>query len=110
MRVSDVVGWAGAVAVVVTYAHAARNGLGPRHHLGNAFGGGALAFGAVMHGAWPAAAENLVWVALAVYGLRRLLAGHRPPVDAPAAPVDVAAAAAGAPAAAADPVVASEVG
>jgi hypothetical protein len=70
MVVADAIGWAGAVIVIATYAHIARAGLRSAHHVANAVGGAALAFGATAHGTWPSVAENVVWVALACYGLR----------------------------------------
>ncbi len=70
MVVADAIGWGGAVLVIATYAHVARAGLRPAHHVANAAGGAALAFGALAHGTWPSVAENVVWVALACYGLR----------------------------------------
>jgi hypothetical protein len=69
MTVADVIGWMGAVAVVATYAHAARGGMRAGHHVGNALGGAGLAIGAIAHGTWSSVAENGVWLGLALYGL-----------------------------------------
>jgi|SoiMethySBSTD1v2_1073268.scaffolds.fasta_scaffold172829_2 hypothetical protein len=71
MTVADVIGWMGAVAVVLTYAHAARGGMRAAHHVGNALGGAGLAVGAIARGTWSSVAENGVWLALALYGLAR---------------------------------------
>lgn len=71
MVVADVVGWVGAGLVTATYAHLARHGSRPLHHVGNTLGGAGLAAAAVAHHTWSSVAENLMWVALACYGLWR---------------------------------------
>lgn len=74
---ADVVGWVGAGLVIVTYAHLARHGSRPIHHLGNTAGGAGLAVAAIAHQTWSSVAENLLWVALACYGLVRGRAAGR---------------------------------
>lgn len=72
--VFEIVGWVGAAALLLAYGLAS---LGRLHATGRAFqqlnlaGSAALAANSGYHGAWPSAALNLVWLAIAVATLLR---------------------------------------
>jgi hypothetical protein len=76
----EIVGWIGAAALLLAYGLASSGRLPATgrafQHL-NLAGSAALAANSGFHGAWPSAALNLVWMAIAVATLaRRILASR----------------------------------
>ncbi len=73
MIVIEVIGWAGAVAVLVAYAIVIRSPdavTGHRYLLLNLGGSAGLAVSGAVHAAWPSAVLNLLWLGLALHGFR----------------------------------------
>ncbi len=80
MIVIEVVGWAGAVAVLVAYALVIRTPgavTGRRYLLLNLGGSAGLAVSGAAHAAWPSAVLNLLWLGLALHGFRTSRAARR---------------------------------
>ena len=72
--VFEIVGWLGAAALLLGYGLASLGRLaatGRGFQLLNLGGSAALAANSGFHGAWPSAALNLVWMAIAVATLSR---------------------------------------
>ena len=80
MILVEVIGWAGAVAVLVAYAMVIRTPAavtGPRYLALNLAGSAALALSGAVHAAWPSAVLNTLWLGLAVHGFRTGRAARR---------------------------------
>lgn len=80
MIVVEVIGWAGAVAVLVAYALVIRTPeavTGRRYLLLNLGGSAGLAVSGAAHAAWPSAVLNLLWLGLALHGFRTSRAARR---------------------------------
>ncbi len=71
--VADVIGWAGAVGLLLAYAalSSGRLRVGPVYHLLNLGGAAGLALNGAVHRAWPSTALNVVWLAIGIAALRR---------------------------------------
>jgi hypothetical protein len=70
----EVLGWTGAVAVLVAYALLTAGRLRERSnwYLALNVGGSAgLAVNALVHGAWPSVVLNLLWLSIALFGAWR---------------------------------------
>jgi len=76
MRVAEVLGWIGFVAILASYfGLTSRRLLLRGFHALNLLGGVCLAANAYAHGAWPLAALNAVYAAIAVFGLAKRKSG-----------------------------------
>jgi hypothetical protein len=76
----DVLGWAGAAAVLLGYARVTRDpavASGRHYLLLNLSGSAGLAASGATHAAWPSAAVNVLWLAFALAALRRRRATTR---------------------------------
>jgi hypothetical protein len=69
----EVIGWSGAGCLLLAYGllSARRINAGVRYQLLNLAGSIGLAVNAVVHGAWPSAALNLIWLVIGLAALRR---------------------------------------
>ena len=79
MNFADVIGWAGALALLAAYALLGWDRLRPTSigYIGlNLAGSAGLAVNGVVHGAWPSTALNLLWLLIGLVGWRRR---QRPP-------------------------------
>ncbi|HMB93298.1 MAG TPA: hypothetical protein VKP65_20775 [Rhodothermales bacterium] len=80
----DIIGWAGALALLVAYALVSMKrleGNTPSYQWLNLFGGACLVVNTAYHGAFPSTFLNFVWAAVAVATLlhvRRQLKGRWP--------------------------------
>ena len=77
----DVVGWLGAVLLLLAYGLTSAGRLPPegwRFQTLNLSGAVALTINSGYHGAWPSAALNIVWIAI---GAAALVRGKRRRVD-----------------------------
>ncbi len=75
----DVIGWAGAGALLLAYALVTRDpaaSAARRYLLLNLAGSAGLAANGVVHGAWPSAGLNLLWLVIALAALGRSRAPH----------------------------------
>ncbi len=80
MIVVEVVGWAGAVAVLVAYAMVIRTPAavtGAPYLALNLAGSAGLAVSGAAHAAWPSAVLNMLWLGLALHGFRTSRAARR---------------------------------
>jgi hypothetical protein len=78
VSLADVIGWAGALALLAAYALLGWNRLHPTSigYIGlNLAGSAGLAVNGVVHAAWPSTALNLLWLVIGLVGWRRR---HRP--------------------------------
>ena len=83
MSPADVVGWAGALALLAAYALLGWDRLRPTSigYLGlNLVGSAGLAVNGLVHGAWPSTALNLLWLLIGLVGWRRR---HQPRDERP---------------------------
>jgi hypothetical protein len=69
MDLFEVVGWVGAVLVLFAYWLVTKFGTSPLYHALNLVGAAGLLVNALYHGALPSTTVNLVWAAIAVWGL-----------------------------------------
>jgi hypothetical protein len=69
MDLYEVVGWLGALIVLIAYWLVTRYGTSMLYHVLNATGALGLLVNAVYHRALPSAAVNLVWIGIAVWGI-----------------------------------------
>ncbi|GAA4450066.1 CBU_0592 family membrane protein [Phytohabitans houttuyneae] len=71
--VTEVVGWGGAGCLLLAYAllSAGRIAAGAPFQLLNLAGSAGLLVNGAVHGAWPSAALNLVWLAVGALALER---------------------------------------
>ena len=78
---TEVAGWGGAGCLLLAYAllSAGRLAAGVPFQLLNLAGSAGLLLNGAVHGAWPSAALNLVWLAVGAVALRRT-ARPEPPV------------------------------
>ncbi len=65
----ELVGWIGAVTVLTAYWLVTRSGTSVLYHVLNIVGAGGLLANALYHGAFPSTAVNLVWIAIALWGI-----------------------------------------
>lgn len=65
----ELVGWVGAVTVLAAYWLVTRSGTSVLYHSLNVIGAGGLLANALHHGAFPSTAVNLVWIAIALWGI-----------------------------------------
>jgi hypothetical protein len=75
VSIFDVLGWAGAVLILVAYALLTTGRWQAeqlRYQAANAIGAGALLVWAVSISAWQSALLNAVWAVVGVYGVVRL--------------------------------------
>jgi hypothetical protein len=86
-----VIGWAGAVVLLVAYGLVAAGRLAgdsAAFHLLNLIGGAALAANTAYHAAWPSASLNIVWFGIGAWALTRRAATRKEPAeDATRSPV-----------------------
>lgn len=76
----DVIGWAGAAALLLAYALVTRHpaaAAGRRYLLLNLAGSAGLAANGAVHAAWPSAGLNLAWLAIALAALGRSHAARK---------------------------------
>jgi len=74
----EVVGWLGAVLVLVAYWDVTTHGTSVRYHLMNLLGAAGLLVNALHHHALPSSAVNIVWAFIAIWGMRRTPSRGRP--------------------------------
>jgi hypothetical protein len=67
--VYELVGWIGAVTVLTAYWLVTRSGTSVLYHALNILGAGGLLANALYHGAFPSTAVNVVWIAIALWGI-----------------------------------------
>ncbi len=82
----DILGWAGAAALLLAYALITREpttAAGHRYLILNLAGSAGLAANGAAHAAWPSMALNLLWLALALNALRRRHARPRAATPGP---------------------------
>lgn len=87
MIVLEVVGWAGAVALLLAYGLLSGGRAAPtsRAYRGlNLAGAVGLAVNGAAHAAWPSVALNLLWLAIGLFALRRRPATAVPTDGSPA--------------------------
>ena len=70
----NVAGWVGTLLILLAFAASSADRLrrGAVYYLMNLCGAAGVAINSWWHGAYPPAALNLAWFAVAVYGLARL--------------------------------------
>jgi formate hydrogenlyase subunit 3/multisubunit Na+/H+ antiporter MnhD subunit len=78
MDLFEVVGWVGAVLVLFAYWLVTKFGTSPRYHVLNLVGAAGLLVNALHHGAFPSTTVNLVWAAIAVWGLAMMTRRRAP--------------------------------
>ncbi|GAA4606339.1 hypothetical protein BJY16_005779 [Actinoplanes octamycinicus] len=74
MHLADLLGWAGAGALLLAHAlvtHDPEQAAGGRYLLLNLAGSAGLAASGVVHAAWPSAVLNLLWLVLGLTAFRR---------------------------------------
>jgi hypothetical protein len=69
VNVYEVAGWIGAALVVGAYAMVTRLGTSVVYHVVNLLGAAGLLVNALHHRALPSTAVNVVWGAIAVWGM-----------------------------------------
>jgi len=69
MDLYEVVGWAGAVMVLAAYWLVTRCGTSVPYHVLNLTGALGLLVNALHHGALPSTGVDVVWIAIACWGL-----------------------------------------
>lgn len=74
----EVVGWLGAVLVLLAYWWVTAHGTSVGYHLMNLFGAAGLLVNALHHRAFPSTTVNVVWGLIALWGMRRASSGRRP--------------------------------
>jgi hypothetical protein len=67
--VFELVGWAGAVLVLIAYAMVTRYGTSAPYHALNLLGAAGLLANSMHHGALPPTALNALWSVIAVWGI-----------------------------------------
>jgi len=73
----EIIGWMGALLVMLAYFLLTTRRMdrgSRRYHVMNLAGGIALAVNAVVNSAYPSGAVNVVWIAIAAYGILRGIA------------------------------------
>lgn len=79
----DVIGWIGAIALIVAYILVSTRkseGDSTLYQLLNVTGGALLMFNSFFYGAYPSSALNVVWIGIAVYAMsKRKFRTHRGP-------------------------------
>jgi len=74
----EVVGWLGAVLVLVAYWWVTKSGTSLYYHVVNLLGAAGLLANALHHHALPSTAVNFVWLFIAVFGMRQARTAQRP--------------------------------
>lgn len=74
----EVVGWFGAVLVLVAYWWVTKWGTSFYYHVANLLGAAGLLANALHHHALPSTAVNLVWLFIALFGMRQARTVQRP--------------------------------
>ena len=69
MDLFEVVGWVGAVFVLVAYWMVTKFGTSVLYHVLNLTGAAGLLVNALHHRALPSTAVNVVWIGIAIWGL-----------------------------------------
>jgi len=69
MDLFEIVGWVGAVLVLFAYWLVTKFGTSVLYHLLNLVGAAGLLVNALHHHAFPSTTVNVVWAAIAVWGL-----------------------------------------
>ena len=77
MELFEIVGWIGAVMVLVAYWLVTKYGTSPLYHALNLVGALGLLANALYHDAFPSSTVNLVWAVIAVWGLSVSTRRHR---------------------------------
>ena len=67
----EVIGWVGAVLVLVAYWDVTSHGTSLHYHVMNLAGAAGLLVNALYHRALPSSAVNVVWAFIAIWGMRR---------------------------------------
>lgn len=80
----EIIGWIGAGSLLLAYGLLSVNRIsaGLTYQLLNLVGAVGLAVNAVVHGAWPSACLNLIWLLIGLVALRRERS-RRPVVSTP---------------------------
>jgi hypothetical protein len=65
----ELVGWIGAVTVLTAYWLVTRFGTSVLYHALNIIGAAGLLANALYHGALPSTTVNVVWIAIALWGI-----------------------------------------
>lgn len=74
----EVIGWLGAVAVLVAYGMVTRFGTSRLYHWLNIAGACGLLANALHHRAFPSTFVNVIWVFIGAWGITRIRHGERP--------------------------------
>ena len=74
----EVVGWVGAVLVLLAYWDVTTHGTSLHYHVMNLLGAAGLLVNALHHRALPSTAVNVVWAGIAIWGMRRAPSSGRP--------------------------------
>jgi Na+/melibiose symporter-like transporter len=75
MDLFEVVGWVGAILVLFAYWLVTKFGTSVTYHVLNLVGAAGLLANAFHHGAFPSTTVNVVWAAIALWGLATI--SHR---------------------------------
>jgi formate hydrogenlyase subunit 3/multisubunit Na+/H+ antiporter MnhD subunit len=73
----EVVGWLGAVLVLVAYWWVTKWGTSFYYHSANLLGAAGLLVNALHHRAFPSTALNFVWLFIAIFGMRQARRAQR---------------------------------
>jgi hypothetical protein len=68
-NIYEITGWVGAVLVIVAYAIVTKRGTSVVYHAMNLLGAAGLFLNAFHHDALPSSALNVVWGAIALWGM-----------------------------------------
>jgi hypothetical protein len=81
--VFEIVGWFGAVAVLVAYLSVSMGWLRPtrRFQIANLIGSCAFIVNGAFHGAWPSVVTNIAWGLISVIALVRMPRHHPEPLQ-----------------------------
>jgi hypothetical protein len=80
----DIVGWIGAIAILLAYAAVSRGivlGTSFRYQLWNVIGSACLLVNAAYYRAFPSSFVNIVWIGIAIVSLRNNRERSNPPAD-----------------------------
>ena len=69
MDLYEIVGWIGALMVLGAYALVTRAGTSVLYHVLNILGAAGLLVNALHHRAFPSTTVNVVWIAIAIWGI-----------------------------------------
>ena len=82
--VIDIVGWFGAIIILLAYGAVSRGivqGTSFRYQLWNVIGSACLLVNAAYYRAFPSSFVNVVWIGIAIVSLRQNKERSKPPAD-----------------------------